>query len=202
MYAIWRLKQENKIPDIPVYLDSPMGKDVSKLFLKYPDWLKIEPNVFREVFKQTRMVSTVEETRHLARNKHPRIVIAGSGMMNGGRILEYLESHLENPKATIIIPGYQAAGTRGRMINEGAPEVKIRGHYYKVKANIEAIHTMSSHADQGELLDWMSNIKNTPQKVFIIHGEPQASHALRLKIKDNFGWSCIVPLLLSKLDLN
>lgn len=195
MYAIWKLKKENKIPDIPVYLDSPMGKDVSKLFLKYPEWLKLGPEVFREVFKSTRMVYSVEETRKLARNKHPRIVIAGSGMMNGGRILQYLESHIENPNATLVIPGYQAAGTRGRMISEGSPEVKIHGKYYRVRATMEHIHTMSSHADQSEILDWMSEIKNTPSQVYIVHGEPQAAHALRLKIKDHYGWPCMVPQL-------
>jgi len=201
MYAIWKLKQENKIPDIPVYLDSPMGTDVSKLFLKYPDWLTLKPDVFREVFKSTRMVRSVEETRTLARNKHPRIVIAGSGMMNGGRILHYLEKHLENPNATIIIPGYQAAGTRGRMIDEGAGEIKIHGEYFKVRANIEHIHTMSSHADQSELLEWVSEIKNPPEKVFIIHGEPQASQALRVKMKDKYGWPCYAPRLLDKIEL-
>lgn len=202
MYIIWKLKQENKIPDIPVYLDSPMGTDVSKLFLKYPDWLKLEPEVFKEVFKSTRMVQTIEETRQLARNQHPRIIIAGSGMMNGGRILHYLESHMGDPKATIIIPGYQAAGTRGRMLSEGTTEIKLHGHYFKVRATIEHIHTMSSHADQSEILDWMSGIKNKPNKVFIIHGEAQASQALRVKIKDQFGWTCYVPQLLDKLDLN
>lgn len=201
MYVIWKLKQENKIPDIPVYLDSPMGTDVSKLFLKYPDWLKLEPNVFKEVFKSTRMVQTVEETRHLAKNKHPRIIIAGSGMMNGGRILHYLESHLENPNATVIIPGYQAQGTRGRMISEGVNEIKLHGHYFKVNATIEGIRTMSSHADQSEILEWMSGIKNKPKKVFIVHGESHASHALRVKIKDQYGWSCIVPQLLDRIDL-
>lgn len=202
MYAIWKLKQENRIPDIPVYLDSPMGTDVSKLFLKYPDWLKLEPNVFKDVFKSTRNVKTIEETRLLAKNKHPRIIIAGSGMMNGGRILQYLEAHLENPKATIIIPGYQAAGTRGRMINEGAEEVKINGNYYKVKASIEGIQTMSSHADQGEILDWLSAIQNKPEKVFIVHGEAQAAHALRVKINNQLGWSCFVPQLFDKFILN
>ncbi len=202
MYIIWKLKQENKIPDIPVYLDSPMGTDVSKLFLKYPDWLKLDANIFKEVFKSTRTVKTVEETRLLAKNKHPRIIIAGSGMMNGGRILQYLESQLENPKATIIIPGFQAAGTRGRMINEGAEEIKIHGHYYKVKASIEDIRTMSSHADQGEILDWLSDIKNKPEKVFIVHGEPHAAQVLRVKINDQYGWPCFVPQLLDKIILN
>lgn len=202
MFLIWKLKQENKIPDIPVYLDSPMGIDVSKLFLKYPEILRFKPEVFTEVFKSTRMVTSIEETRHLAKNKHPKIIIAGSGMMNGGRILTYLEEHLENPYATIIIPGYQAAGTRGRTISDGGTEIKIRGNYYKVKACIEHIHTMSSHAGQDEILGWLSGIKKKPKKVFIIHGEPQSANALRLKIKDTFGWPCIVPQLMETYTLN
>jgi metallo-beta-lactamase family protein len=201
MYLIWKLKQENKIPDIPVYLDSPMGIDVSKLFLKYPECLKIGMDVFTEVFKSTRMVTSIEETRHLAKNKHPKIIIAGSGMMNGGRILTYLEEQLENPNATIIIPGYQAAGTRGRTISEGGNEIKIRGNYYKVKACIEHIHTMSSHAGQDEILGWLSAIKNTPKQIFIVHGEPQSANALHLKIKKTMGWTCTVPQLMDTFNL-
>jgi len=201
MYFIWKLKKENRIPDIPVYLDSPMGNDVSRLFLKYPEWIKLRPGVFTEVFESTRMVHSVEETRHLAKNEHPRIIIAGSGMMNGGRILHYLETHLDDPKATVVIPGYQAAGTRGRMISEGAPEVKIHGHYVKVRATIEHIHTMSSHADQAGLLDWMANIKNKPEKVFIVHGEPHSAQVLRVKIRDHFGWNATVPQLLDQVNL-
>ncbi len=201
MYLIWKLKKENKIPDIPVYLDSPMGTDVSKLFLAYPEILKLKPEVFSEVFRSTRMVTSVEETRHLANNKHPKIIIAGSGMMNGGRILHYLEEHLENPNATIIIPGYQAAGTRGRTISEGSAEIKIHGKYYKVKATIEHIHTMSSHADQREIINWLSGITKKPKEVFIVHGEPHSSDALRVKIKDELGWTCKIPRLLEKFEL-
>lgn len=202
MYLIWKLKQENKIPDIPVYLDSPMGIDVSKLFLKYPEWLKIGTDVFTEVFKSTRMVTSIEETRHLAKNKHPKIIIAGSGMMNGGRILTYLEEQLGNPNATIIIPGYQAAGTRGRTLSEGGTEIKIHGNYYRVKASIEHIHTMSSHAGQDEIIGWLSAIKNKPKQVFIVHGEPQSANALRLKIKDTLGWQSTVPQLMDSANLN
>jgi metallo-beta-lactamase family protein len=201
MYLIWKLKNENRIPDIPVYLDSPMGLDVSKLFLKYPEWQRLDPQIFQEVFENTRMVSSIEETRHLARNKHPRIIIAGSGMMNGGRILQYLEEHLDNPNATIVIPGYQAAGTRGRSLSEGEPEIKMHGRYIKVRASIEHMNNMSSHADQSEILKWMSAIKNTPQRVFITHGEPHSANALRVKIKDTYGWSCHVPRLFEEVTL-
>jgi metallo-beta-lactamase family protein len=202
MYLIWKLKQENKIPDIPVYLDSPMGIDVSKLFLKYPEYLKIGTDIFTEVFKSTRMVTSIEETRHLAKNKHPKIIIAGSGMMNGGRILTYLENQLENPNATIIIPGFQAAGTRGRTLSEGGTEIKIHGNYYKVKASVEHIHTMSSHAGQDEIISWLSAIKDKPKQVFIVHGEPQSASALRLKIKDTLGWQCTIPQLMDSFNLD
>lgn len=201
MYLIWQLKKEGKIPDIPVYLDSPMGLNVSKLFLKYPEWQILEPDVFKEVFENTRMITTVQETRRLARKTIPMIIIAGSGMMNGGRILQYLKEHLEDPRATIIIPGYQAAGTRGRKLSEGETEIKMHGKYFSVKAEVVHIHTMSSHADQGEIIKWLSAIKNKPIKVFIVHGEPHSSDALRLKIKDTYGWNCYLPKLFEEVEL-
>jgi len=199
MYEIWKLKKESKIPDLPVYLDSPMGFSVSKLFIKYPQWLKLDPSIFREVFKDTRVVTSVKETYLLAQDKSPKIVIAGSGMMNGGRILHYLEKQLGNSAATFVLPGYQAVGTRGRNLSEGSHEIKLHGRYYEVKASVEHIRTMSSHADQKELLSWMSGINQKPEKIFIVHGEPQSSDALRVKIRDTFGWDSKLPLLYDKV---
>jgi metallo-beta-lactamase family protein len=193
MYVIWKLKQEGKIPDIPVYLDSPMGMDVSQLFIKYSGWLNSDGKVFAEVFRDTRMVTSIQETFHLANDKNLKIVIAGSGMLNGGRVLHYLEKQLGNPNATVVLPGYQAEGTRGRHLSEGAPEIKLHGKYYQVKARVEHIKTMSSHADQKELISWMSGIKKKPEKVFIVHGEPQSSDALRVKIGDTYGWEAVLP---------
>ena len=199
MYEIWKLKKDSKIPDLPVYLDSPMGFDVSKLFLKYPEWLKLDPSVFKEVFKDTRVVTSVKETYLLAKDKSPKIIIAGSGMMNGGRILHYLEKQLGNPAATFVLPGYQAVGTRGRSLSEGSHEIKLHGKYFEVRASVEHIKTMSSHADQQELISWMSDIKQKPDKIFIVHGEPQSSDALRVKIRDTFGWDSNLPLLYDKV---
>jgi len=200
MFEIWKLKKEGKIPDFPVYLDSPMGFDVSKLFIKYPAWLSMDSKVFYEMFKDTRIVTSVKETYALATDKSPKIVIAGSGMMNGGRILHYLEKQLRNPAATFVLPGYQAAGTRGRRLSEGSHEIKLHGKYYEVKASVEHVHTMSSHADQRELISWVSGITNKPEKVFIVHGEPQSADALRVKIHDTYGWSCKVPALYEKVE--
>lgn len=202
MYILWKLKQANKMPDIPVYLDSPMGVDVSKLFLKYPEWQVMDPGVFQEVFKNTRIVHSVEETRMLAGNKQPHIVIAGSGMMNGGRILSYLEAQLGNPNATFILPGYQAEGTRGRALAEGGQSVKIRGKFYFVKATIEHITTMSSHADQSEIIDWLSHIEKAPKQVFIVHGEKSSSEALKQKLEEVYHWDCVLPQLNEVFDLD
>jgi metallo-beta-lactamase family protein len=203
MYILWKLKQANKMPDIPVYLDSPMGVDVSKLFLKYPEWTSMDPRVFPEVFKNTRIVHSVEETRALAGNKQPHIVIAGSGMMNGGRILSYLEAQLGNPNATFILPGYQAEGTRGRSLAEGGQSVKIRGKFYYVKATIEHITTMSSHADQSEIIDWLNQLEEAPKQVFILHGEKSSAEGLKEKLKEVYQWDCAIPALneIAALDL-
>lgn len=195
LYFFWKMKEHNRIPDIPVYLDSPMGIDVSRIFINYPQWRKVGPGVFREAFGHTRMVHSVKETEALALDKKPKIIVAGSGMMNGGRILHYLEHHLENPDSTILICGYQAEGTRGRLLKDGAPELKIHGRFFQVKAHVEEIETMSSHADQNELMEWISQIKKKPRAVFVNHGELQSANALRVKISHEKKWNCVVPEL-------
>lgn len=195
MYLFWKLEQSQDIPNIPIYLDSPMGTDVSKVFNRYHKWHKLGPNVFDKVFQNTRMVRNYKDTEQLAADNHPKIVIAGSGMMNGGRVLTYLKRHLGNPDSTIIIPGYQAEGTRGRDIHEGKAEVKIHGEYYPVRAHIEDIRTMSSHADQGQIIHWLSALTEKPKAIFINHGEPKSSEALKEKIQETYDWNVIVPQL-------
>jgi metallo-beta-lactamase family protein len=113
-----------------------------------------------------------------------------------------LKEELPNPNSTILITGFQAEGTRGRMLKEGAHEIKIEGKYYPVKAKIESISTLSSHADQKDILRWLDKIKNKPEKVFISHGEPMASNVLRVKLKDTYGWeNILVPKLLEEFVL-
>ena len=202
MYVIHNLVKKGEIPDLPVYLDSPMATQVSKLFLKYPDWLSVDKKVIYEVFDNVRFVTSIQETYALAHDKSPKIVIASSGMMNGGRILHYLEKHLGNSSATFILPGYQAEGTRGRQLADGAHEIKLHGKFFQVRAAVEHIHTMSSHADQNELISWMEKIKNKPERVYIVHGEPRSSDALRVKINYVYGWKCRLPVFLEKDTLN
>lgn len=179
-----------------------MGVDVSKLFLKYPEWLSMNTDDFQKVFKKTKIVHSMGETKMLAKNKKLQIVIAGSGMMNGGRILSYLEAQLGNPNATFILPGYQAEGTRGRTLAEGGKSLKLRGKYYNVNATIEHITTMSSHADQSEIVDWLKNIDKAPKQVFIVHGEKSSAQGLKKKLEEVYQWKCVIPQLNDEFELN
>ncbi len=202
MYQIWVLKSNGEIPDIPVFLDSPMASSVSQLYFKYSEWNILGSHVLNKVMESVEIIKSAKETEELAQDSDSKIIIAGSGMMNGGRVLSYLKEELPNPNSIILITGFQAEGTRGRMLMEGAHEIKIEGIYYPVKAKIEVVNTLSSHADQKDILRWLEKIKINPNKVFISHGEPMASNALRVKLKDTFGWNnIIVPKLLEEFDL-
>ncbi len=195
VWLIWSLKKNKEIPNLPLYLDSPMGVNVSKIFCRYDDWHKLGPDIFDKAFESVSTVSSPDQTLQVSARKEQKIVVAGSGMMNGGRVLLYLMDHVKNPDDTVLITGYQAEGTRGRALQQGAHEIKIHGNYYPVRAHIEEITTMSSHADQAELLDWMSAINHAPKTVFIVHGEKHSADALRLKIKDTFHWQTAIPKL-------
>ncbi|NJO88098.1 MAG: MBL fold metallo-hydrolase [Chloroflexia bacterium] len=202
MYQIWVLKSNGEIPDIPVFLDSPMASAVSKLYHKYSEWNVLGSHVLKKVMESVQFIRAAQETEELSKEEYSKIIIAGSGMMNGGRVLEYLKQELPKPDSTVLITGFQAEGTRGRMLKEGAHEIKIEGKYYPVRATIESIGTLSSHADQQDILKWLEKIKIQPQKVFIAHGEPQAANALRVKLQDTYKWNSIeIPQLFDEFEI-
>ncbi|WP_034923775.1 MBL fold metallo-hydrolase RNA specificity domain-containing protein [Gillisia sp. CAL575] len=195
MFILWKLYKENLIPDIPVFIDSPMGNNVLSVFQKFPDWHKIPPKDFIAMQNRMNIITSYKETWETIDNPRPKIVIAGSGMVTGGRVLTYLQQLIDRPSTLIMLVGYQAEGTRGRQLFEGAQEIKFFGKYYPVKAKVHHIESLSAHADQNGLLDWMSEIKNTPEEVFLIHGEPTALDAFRVKIKDTYNWKATIPKL-------
>jgi metallo-beta-lactamase family protein len=195
IYILWKLKKEKAIPNIPVYLDSPMGEDVLDVFLKNTEWHKLPQNECMKMCKGITLVKTVLETLKLAEDKSPKIVIAGGGMGTGGRVLSYFQSFLGYSKATILLVGYQAEGTRGRQLLEGAKEIKLYGKYYRVKSKIENLQGLSAHADQAELLNWVKKINGKPKKVFIVHGESTSADSFRVKLETEFSWNCIIPEL-------
>ena len=195
MYLIWQLRKTNSIPDIPFIMDSPMGSHVLDVFEKYHSWNKLAEGDFASMTKIFNIVSDYKDTMTFIKNPAPKIVIAGSGMVTGGRVLNYLQEYIGKATTTLLFVGYQAEGTRGRQLQEGTHEVKIYGKYYIVKAQIDNIRGLSAHADQIGLLHWMSVIKVRPERVIITHGEKQVADAFRVKIKDVYGWEGTVPHL-------
>ncbi len=197
MFMLWKMLEKKSIPEIPIYMDSPMGKNVLEVFQKYHDWHKIPIEDCIRMCERIRIVKTPKETKTIVNDYHPKIVIAGSGMATGGRVLAYLEKYLGDESSTVLLAGYQAVGTRGRDLAEGKSEIKLHGKFIKVKARIESIDGLSAHGDQRELLNWMSEIKKAPSKIYIVHGEAKAASTLQSKIKERFGWESSIPTLFS-----
>lgn len=195
MYLFWELIKSNKIPKIPIYIDSPMGNSVLKLFRQYPQWHKIDEIAFKAMCKHFNIITAYKDTWNTIDNPQPKIVIAGSGMVTGGRVLTYLQQRIDYENTTILLVGYQAEGTRGRQLLEGAHELKIFGNYYPVKAKLMHVESLSAHADQQELIHWMSELKTPPKQVFLIHGEPHAFDAFRVKIESTYNYKVTIPKL-------
>jgi metallo-beta-lactamase family protein len=201
MYLLWQLKKEDRIPDIPYVIDTPMGISVLDVFRDNRNWHKLSEQECVEMCKMFTMNSDYQETIATIFNKNPKVIIAASGMITGGRVLSYLERYIGLPETTVIIVGYQAEGTRGRKLLEGASEIKIYGKYYPVLAKILEIEGLSAHGDQNDLLRWLSELKNKPQKVFLVHGENEPSDELRIKIQEKYGFECSVPMMGQEVEL-
>jgi metallo-beta-lactamase family protein len=195
MYLLWQLKKQNRIPDIPYIIDTPMGIKVLDVFNENYKWHKLTPNECDEMCRMFTMISDFEDTINAIYDKQSKVIIAASGMITGGRVLSYLERYIDQPENTVMLVGYQAEGTRGRKLLEGAKELKFFGKYYSVEANVVLVEGLSAHGDQNDLLNWLRDLKQKPKKVFLVHGENEAADGLRLKITEEFGYDCSVPFL-------
>ena len=201
MYLLWQLKKEGRIPDIPYILDSPMGSGVLNIFNENMGWHKLSAENCSEMCAMFTITSDFQDTLAIIENNRPKVVVAASGMATGGRVLSYFEHYIGLSTTTVIMVGYQAEGTRGRKLVEGATEIKMYGKYYKVKAKILQIDGLSAHGDQKDLLHWLSALKNKPHKVFLVHGENQPADELRIKIQEQYGFNCSIPLLGEVIEL-
>lgn len=195
MFYIWKLKTKCLIPNLPVYVDSPMGQEVLQIFSKHHSWHKLSPSESKQIRKEIRVISKQDETLKLAKSSTPKIILAASGMATGGRVLTYFEHYLGQKSATILMVGYQGEGTRGRALLDGAKEVKMRGKFWDVHASCTLVEGLSAHADQGELIDWISQLSKKPEQLFIVHGEAESSKSLKHKLEEVYGYSCIIPEL-------
>jgi metallo-beta-lactamase family protein len=207
LYYINELMINGDIPKIPVYMDSPMAIAATKMYADNDNVHKIKkeellsPDGFLTLRNQLRFVRSHEESVALNEVKSKAIIISASGMMTGGRILHHLYNRLPNSEDTLLIVGYQAEGTRGRRILEGEEEIRIFGQMVKVRCAVEFVDGLSAHADRAELIDWLSHFKDAPKMTFVVHGEKQASEALRQTIENDFGWNVKCPAYLDSEDL-
>lgn len=199
LYYISQLKQTAKIPDLPVFLDSPMAINATELLCQYIEEHKLDANECAITTDTAICTNTQAESKSIASVEGPKIVISASGMMTGGRILHHLKSLGQDEKNTILITGYQAEGTRGADLLSGKRELKIHGEHIRIKANVEYITNLSAHADYGELLEWLSHFESQPKKVFLTHGEVNSTKHLKLVIKTKLGWDCYIPHYLDEV---
>ncbi len=201
MYLLWQLKTEDRIPNIPYIIDTPMGIKVLDIFENNRRWHKLPEHEYVAMCQMFTMNTDYQETIDTIYNPQPKVIIAASGMITGGRVLSYLERYIGLPEATVIIIGYQAEGTRGRKLLEGDKEIKIYGKQYEVKANILEIEGLSAHGDQKDLVNWLSELQNKPQKVFLVHGEKEAFEELSTKITEKYGFECVIPQMNQEFDI-
>jgi metallo-beta-lactamase family protein len=201
IYSLHRLRLDKMIPDIPVYVDSPLAIDATEIFRLHPECFDDATNEFLRTvndpfgFKKLHYTRSTEESKMINDVEGPVIIIAGSGMAESGRILHHLKNNIENPLNTILIVGWQAENTLGRKIHDKLPEVPIFGEPYLLKAEVEVFDEFSAHADRNDLINWIEKGKDRWQKVFIVHGEQNSSNSLAEAIK-NIGISDVtVPKL-------
>lgn len=202
MYLIWKLKQQGRIPEMPYIIDTPMGIKVIDLFTENKTWHKLKLEDCEAMCDMFQMITNYEETIETIYDDQPKVIIAASGMVTGGRVLSYLERYIVDSKNTVVIVGYQAEGTRGRQLIEGAKEIKIYGNYYAVRARITEIEGLSAHCDQEDLLQWLSEIEPKPEKIFLVHGETNAILALKSKVEEKYDVFCEIPYIGQVFEIN
>jgi metallo-beta-lactamase family protein len=205
LYYLRKLMKDDKIPDVPVYVDSPMAISATYLFYKYPRYHNLEVTT-KDLAAETEtnmlvFVKSGQHSKSLNELKTNAIIISSSGMMTGGRILHHMANRLKNPNDTILIAGYQAEGTRGRNLLDGKPSIKIYGEEVPVRCNVEYMSSMSGHADKDELFRWMGNFKKKPKITFCTHGEGEKLLAYAQNIREQLGWNVNVPDYLESVTL-
>jgi len=193
LYYLSQLKAQNRIPDLPVYLDSPMSINATKIMAKHSNDHKLTPKECEQTCRVAHYTNTPEESKEIDRQPMTKVIVSASGMMTGGRILHHLKVYGPDPKSTILITGFQAGGTRGARLLDGERELKIHGQMIPIRAEVEELTNTSAHADYEEMLGWLRGFTAPPRKVFITHGELGASESLQEKIEQELGWDCHIP---------
>ena len=192
IHDLWLLRQSGGLRNVPVYLDSPMATNATALLHKHHQDHRLASHDFESAFADVTYVREVEESKALSANRYPKVIISASGMATGGRVLHHLKAYGPDPRNTVVFAGYQAAGTRGEALLNGAREVKIHGQWIPIRAEIANLPMLSAHADVDEIMRWLGGFRRPPKRTFIVHGEPVAAQALQQRIEADLGWKTTV----------
>ncbi|MGB6596839.1 MAG: MBL fold metallo-hydrolase [Candidatus Acidiferrum sp.] len=208
MYYLRQLEDQQRIPRLPVYVDSPMALSATDLYLKYKedhdlDYSRIEAGGKGDPLDvhEFHLTRSVEESKAINNVKTPCIIVSASGMASGGRVLHHLAQRLPDARNAVILGGFQAQGTRGRALEEGAKTLSLYGQHVPVRAEIIQMGQFSAHAGKSELLRWLSDLPAPPKQIYLTHGEPQAAQALQGAIREKFQWKVDVARYLDTVDL-
>jgi metallo-beta-lactamase family protein len=193
LHALQRLKAAHRIPDLPVFLNSPMAADVTDIFSRHPDEHRLTPGEAHALSAGVHIVNSEAESRRLNQLRYPGIIVSASGMATGGRVVHHLKSFAPHAANAIVFAGFQAAGTRGAHLVGGAQTVKIHGEWVRVRAEVASLDGLSAHADREDLLAWLGGLARAPRHVYVNHGEPEAADTLRQAIEERHRWACSVP---------
>lgn len=196
-----RLRESGAIPRIPIFLNSPMAISVADVYEAHPDEHRLDAEEISRIYRLATPVRTVEESKELNERGGPMIIIAGSGMLTGGRMLHHLVAFGPDPRNAIVVTGFQAGGTRGATLLGGAGALRIFGRDVPIRAEVVHIDSMSAHADADELLTWMRTVERPPRQVYVTHGEPGAADTLRARITRELGWPARAPEHLETIAL-
>jgi metallo-beta-lactamase family protein len=192
LYCLHQLIARGDVERVPIYLNSPMATDVTELYQRHAEYLRLSREACVAACRSPTFVNSVEESKALNGRRGPMIIVSASGMLTGGRVLHHLEAFATDPDNTILLAGFQAPGTRGEALASGARNLKVHGQYVTIKAEVVRLDAFSAHADQGDLVDWLGQCRQPPRGVILVHGEPTASDRLRLHIEDTLGYRTTV----------
>lgn len=201
LYFLYLLRQQNAIPQIPIFLDSPMAIDVTDVYCTFKEELKLSSHNCKDIFKIATHTRSVEASKKLNKMQGPAIVVVGSGMADGGRVLEHFKHHISDDKSTVLFVGYQAKGTIGQALVDGARNIEIKGKWHTVNAEIVRLDSLSAHADYQEMFEWLAHFTSKPKKVFLTHGEIDSAISLKEKIEQRLGWHVVVPAYAESFEL-
>jgi metallo-beta-lactamase family protein len=202
LYHLYRLRTAKRIPDIPIFLDSPMAINASQVFKSHRNEHRLGPDECRALREAIHFTPSPEESKAINRSRVPTVILSASGMATGGRVLHHLKVLAPDQRNTILFAGFQAAGTRGAAMVAGTNQIKIHGSYIPINADVINLDMLSAHADSHEIMNWLCSADVAPRLTFITHGEPIAADTLRHRIEEELRWDCRVPSYRDEVSLS